>query len=161
MKELLPTEELRYDMSQFYSLKAVLEELLGHRVYLRLKETGTLRDWQDVLQKLLRAIELAITSSVEIADDDWFADIDSALELGRTQIAESKTVADLFASLSATLARLVFLQIGFFPLGRQQKETIPLTKGWWTLTSVRTVQYVQNNKQRHTAQGLRKKRITP
>ncbi len=161
MKELLPTEELRYDMSQFYPLKAVVEELLGHRVYSRLKETGTLRDWQDVLQRLLRAIKLAIESSVDIADDDWFAEIDSILELGRTQIAESKTVTDLFARLSATLARLVFLQIGFFPLGRQQKETIPLTKEWWTLTSVRTVQYVQNNKQRHTAQGLRKKRITP
>jgi len=107
------------------------------------------------------AIGLAITSSVEIADDDWFVDIDNILELGRTQIAESKTVTDLFASLSATLARLVFLQIGFFPLGRQQKETIPLTKEWWTLSSVRTVQYVQNDKQRRTAQGLRKKRITP
>ena len=161
MKELLPTEELRFDMSQFYPLKAVLEELLGHRVYSRLKETATLRDWKDVIQKLLRAIKIAIESTVGIADDDWFADIDSVLELGRTQIAESKTVTDLFASLSATLARLVFLQIGFLPLGRQQKETIPLTKEWWTLTTVRTVQYVQNNRQRHTAQGLRKKRITP
>src|SRR5713101_6556747 len=99
MKELLPTEELRFDMSQFYPLKAVLEELLGHRVYSRLKETATLRDWQDVIQKLLRAIKIAIESTVGIADDDWFADIDSVFELGRTQIAESKTVTDLFANL--------------------------------------------------------------
>jgi hypothetical protein len=161
MKELLPTEELRYDMSQFYPLKAVLEELLGHHVYSRLKETGTLRDWRDVIQKLLRAIELAIESTVDIADEDWFADIDSILELGRTQIAESKTVTDLFACLSATLAQLVFLQIGFLPLGRQQIETIPLTKERWTLRSVRTVQYVQNRKQRDTARMLRNKRIRP
>ena len=161
MKELLPTEELRFDMSQFYPLKAVLEELLGHRVYSRLKETATLRDWKDVIQKLLRAIKIAIQSTVDIADDDWFADIDSILELGKTQIAESKTTTELFASLSATLSQIVFLQIGFLPLGRQQKETIPLTKEWWTLTSVRTVQYVQNNEQRHTAQGLRNKRIRP
>jgi len=56
MKNLLPTEGLRFDMSQFYPLKAVLEELLGHHVYLRLKETATLPDWKDVIQKLLRAI---------------------------------------------------------------------------------------------------------
>ncbi len=161
MKELLPTEELRYDMSQFYPLKAALEELLGHRVYLQLKETATFRDWKDAIQRLLRAIKIAIKSTVEIADDDWFADIDSILELGKTEIAESKTLTELFACLSATLSRMVFLQIGFLPLGRQQIETIPLTKERWILRSVRTVQYVQNDKQRHTSQGLRKKRITP
>jgi hypothetical protein len=128
---------------------------------LRLKETATLRDWKDEIQRLLRAIKVAIKSTVEIADDDWFADIDSILELGKKQIAESKIATELFAYLSATLARLVFLQIGFSPLGRQQKETIPLTKEWWTLTSVRTVQFVQNNKQRHTAQVLRDRRIRP
>ena len=157
----MPTEELRFDMSQFYPLKAVLEELLGHRVYSRLKETATLRDWQDVLQRLLRAIKLAIESTVDIADQDWFAEIDSILELGKTQIAESKTVTDLFACLSATLVRVVFLQIGFLPLGRQQIENIPLTKERWTLRSVRTVQYVQNRKQRDTARMLRNRRIRP
>src|SRR5216683_2135203 len=106
MKELLPTEELCCDMSQFYPLKAALEALLGHRVYSRLKETATLRDWKDEIQRLLRAIKIAIKSTVEIADDDWFADIDSILEIGKTQIAESKTAAELFACLSATLARL-------------------------------------------------------
>jgi hypothetical protein len=117
--------------------------------------------WGELPGWLLRAIKVAIKSTVEIADDDWFADIDSILELGKKQIAESKTATELFAYLSATLARLVFLQIGFSPLGRQQKETIPLTKEWWTLTSVRTVQFVQNNKQCHTAQVLRDRRIRP
>jgi len=161
MKELLPTEELRYDISQFYPLKAVLEELLGHRVYSRLKETATLRDWKEAIQKLLRAIKVAIQSTVDIADDDWFAEIDSILELGKTQIAKSKTATELFASLSATLARLAFLEIGFVPLGRQQRETIPLTKEWWTLRTVRTVQFVQNSKQRDTARVIRNKRIRP
>jgi len=108
MKEPLPTEELRYDMSQFYPLKAALEELLGHRVYLRLKETATVRDWKDELQRLLRAIKIGIKSTVEIADDDWFADIDSILELGKTEIAESKTATELFAGLSALLSGWCF-----------------------------------------------------
>src|SRR5579872_1574344 len=158
MKNPLPTEDLRYDMSQFYPLKAALETLLGHRVYLRLKETATLRDWKDEVQKLLCAIGVAVKSTVEIAEGDWFEEIDSTLKRGQNYVAASKSVTALFAHLAATLAELVFIQLGFLPLGRQSKETIPLTKGWWTLNSVRSVQYVQNNNQRHTAQELRDKR---
>jgi hypothetical protein len=44
---------------------------------------ATLRDWKDEIQRHLRAIKMAIKSTVEIADDDWFADIDSILELGK------------------------------------------------------------------------------
>jgi hypothetical protein len=158
MKSKLPTEELHYDMSQFYPLKATLEELLGHRVYLRLKETATLREWTQEIQKLLRAIKIAVKSTIEVADDDWFSDIDKILELGNKLVADSKTVTSLFADLSAILTRLVFLQIGFLPLGRYKQDVIPLRKEWWTLNIVRTVQYVQNDAQRHNAQLLREKR---
>ena len=157
MKTTLPIEELHYDMSQFYPLKAVLEQLLGRRVYLRLKETGTLRDWKVELRKLLRAIKLSIKLTVEIADDQWFVDVYNTLELGQKQIGDSKTVTALFAHLSATLTRLVFLQIGYFPSGRYHKQTIPITKEWWTLKGVRTVQYVQSGEQRRVA-GERQKR---
>jgi len=159
MKAPLPTEELRYDMSQFYPLKEVLEKLLGHRVYLRLKETGTLRDWKAEIRKLLLAIKTAIESTIELADDDWFAEVDSILEYGEKRIQDSKTITQLFAYLSATLTKLVFLQIGFFPSGRFKREIVPLTKEWWTLNPVRTVQYVQNRKQRACAQRLRDKKI--
>jgi hypothetical protein len=159
MKTALPTDELRYgDMSQFYPLKAALEQLLGHRAYLRLKETATLRDWKEEIQKLIRAIKIAIESTVEIADGDWFSDIDKILELGKNQITTSKNVTALFANLSAMLVRLVFLQIGFLPLGRQGNNTVRLTKDWWTLNYVRTIQYVQNSEQRHKAKLLRGKR---
>ena len=47
---------IRYDMSQFYSMKDVLEQLFGKRVYLRLKETASLKDWKDSTIKLLNAI---------------------------------------------------------------------------------------------------------
>ena len=147
-----PIEELRYDMSQFYPLKAVFEQLLGKRAYQRLKETGTLRDWKDQSQRLIKAIQLAIKSTVEIADDGWFSDIHSTLELGNKKIASSKTITALFANLSATLTRLVFLQIGFFPT-RGSTETIPLTRQYWTLKSVRTVQYVQTIAQRDTVRN--------
>jgi len=157
MKKALPTEDLRYDMSQFYALKEALGTLLGNRVYLRLKETATLQDWKDAVRKLLKSIDVAVKSTVEIADSDWFEEIDNILELGRRRVAASKSVTALFAHLAATLTQLVFIQLGFLP--RQRKDTIPLTKRWWTLNSVRSVQYVQNNNQRKTAQELRDKRI--
>lgn len=157
MQKLLPTEELRYDMSQFYPLKAALEGLLGHGTYMRLKETGTLRDWKQEVNKLIRAIRIAVESTVAIADDEWFEEIDSILELGESHIAASSTVTELFAHLSATLTKLVFLQIGFLPLGRKTRGAVPLTKQWWTLNTVRTVQYVQNGNQRRTAQERRDK----
>jgi|SRR5208283_4755032 len=158
MKAPLPTEELRYDMSQFSSLKGALEELLGHRVYLRLKETATLSDWKAEAKKLLRAIKLSVKSSIKIADDDWFVDVDGILEHGERGVTSCNSITALFAILAATLTRLVFLQIGFLPLGRQQTETIPLKKGYWTLDKVRTVQYVQNDEQRQAAQMLRERR---
>jgi len=158
MKTSLPTEELRYDMQQFYPLKAALEELLGHRAYLHLKETATLRDWKEQIRKLIQAIKIAIKSTVEIADDDWFEDIDKILELADGLISASNNVTGLFANLSAALARLVFIQIGFLPLGRQRIDSVRLTKEWWTLNKVRTVQYVQNNEQRYNAQLLRDRR---
>lgn len=159
MKTSLPTDELRYgDMSQFYPLKAALEQLLGHRTYLRLKETATLRDWKEEIQKLIRAIKIAIHSTVEIADDDWFSDIEQILELGKEQITVSENATALFANISAMLVRLVFLQIGYLPLGRQGNNSVRLTKEWWTLNYVRTIQYVQNSEQRHKAKLLRDKR---
>jgi hypothetical protein len=152
------TEEIRYDMSQFYSLKSVLEKLMGHSVYMRLKETATLSDWQEEVQKLLLSIKMAIKSTVEIADNEWFDEIDVILESGEKDIVSSKTVTELFARFSATLTQVVFLQIGFLPLGRQGQKTIPLKKEYWTLNKVRTVQYIQSNIQSHEAQKLRDKR---
>ena len=74
---------------------------------------------------------------------------------------ELHAATELFASLSAPLARLVFSEIGFLPLRKQQMETVPLTRECRTLRSVRTVQFVENNEQRHTARVLPDKRIRP
>jgi hypothetical protein len=157
MKRPLATEGIHYDASQFFSLKTTLETLLGERTHMRLKGAASLRSWKDEVLKLLRAIEVSVKSTVEIADTDWFEEIDSVLERGRVDIARSKSATSLFANLSSTLTELVFIQLGCFPKGRR-RETIPLTKRWWTLRWVRSVQYVQTNIQRQTAQELRDKR---
>jgi hypothetical protein len=142
MKRASLTEDIRYDMSQFYPLKAVLEELLGKATYDRLKETANLRDWKAETTKLLKAVEIAITVTVRIADKSWHDEVRDILELGRKHIADSKSITALFAHLSATLTRLVFTQIGFFPSGGYRHRVVPLAPKRWKLDPVRTVRYV-------------------
>jgi hypothetical protein len=62
---------IRYDMSQFYPLKAVFEQIFGKRAYRKLKETATLSDWKVETKKLLKAIELSIVETVKVADADF------------------------------------------------------------------------------------------
>jgi hypothetical protein len=148
------TEEICYDMSQFYPLKGVLEQLFGKNTYDRLKETANLRDWKVETTRLLKAIEIAIAETVRVADETWHGEIHDILELGRKEIGTSKSVTALFSYLSATLTRLVFTQIGLLPtLGRWHRDrVVPLRRKYWKLDAVRTVQYVQSIDQRQTLQ---------
>ncbi len=146
----LPREEigLRYDMSQFYSLKAVLEEVLGHPVYLKLKETGTLADWRKATTRLLDAIQLSIASTVLVADQNWRDEIASLVLHGKETIKGCDRAGDLFAALTAILIRLVFLLIGNVPSRYRYRRTAPLTADFWTLNQYRSVQYVQTAEQK-------------
>jgi hypothetical protein len=144
---------IRYDMSQFYPLKAVFEQILGKRAYRKLKETATLSDWKVETKKLLKAIELSIEETVKVADADFYKEAKQVLELGHAHIKSAKDISDLFASLSATLTRIVFLQIGYIP-AHDRVESVSLTPKNWNLACVRSVQYVQCTEQKET-----KKRI--
>ena len=139
-------DSIRYDMSQFYPMKAVLEQVFGKTCYRKLKETATLKDWRVESVRLLRAIELAINTTIEVADREWRAEVKHVLDLGHRHLVGATTIADLFAHLSATLTRLVFLQIGQIP-NRCLVESVPLTRKYWQLDDYRSVQYVQSDSQ--------------
>ena len=145
--------DIRYDMSQFYPLKAVFEQILGNRAYRKLKETATLSDWKIETKKLLKAIELSIIETVKVADSEFFNETKQILELGNALIKNASDISELFASLSATLTRIVFLQIGHIP-AHGSVEQVSLTQRNWNLACVRSVQYVQNAKQKETAELL-------
>lgn len=148
---------IRYDMSQFYSMKDVMEQLFGKRAYLRLKETARLKDWKDSTIKVLNAILLASESSIVVADDDWRNEITDAVKLGVKLISSADHISDLFSSLAATLTRIAFVQIGCMPNHRSQQKTVPLTKDWWTLSRFRSVQYVQTEAQKAALVPVREK----
>lgn len=144
-------------MSQFYSMKDVMEQLFGKRAYLCLKETASLKDWKDYTLKLLDAILLATESSIAVADDDWRNEITDAVKEGVKLISYADHISDLFSALAATLTRIVFVQIGCMPNHRLEQKTVRLTKEWWTLSHFRSVQYVQSEAQKAALVQAREK----
>ncbi|MGD0859622.1 MAG: hypothetical protein ABR912_09905 [Terracidiphilus sp.] len=149
---------IRYDMSQFYSMKDVMEQLFGKRAYLCLKETASLKDWKDSTIKLLNAILLATESSIAVADDDWRNEITDAVKRGITLISSADHISDLFSCLAATLTGIVFVQIGCMPNHRSEQKTVRLTKDWWTLSHFRSVQYIQSEAQKAALVQAQEKR---
>lgn len=146
-------DDIHHKMSQFYPMKAVLEMLFGRRCYMKLKEAGDLKDWKHETQRLLRAIEFSVNANVEIADQEWRSDVTDVLELGRTYVTNAESITDMFAHLSATLTRLVFLQLGQMP-NHHSAEAVPCIKQNWQLNQFRSVQYVQNTEQAAAVESL-------
>jgi hypothetical protein len=60
--------------------------------------------------------------------------------------AKAKLIDELLSGLSAALIRIVFLQIGAVPNRRRDKK-VSLTPDNWRLNDLRTVQYIQSNRQ--------------
>mgnify|MGYP001608505597 FL=1 len=148
---------IRYDMSQFYPLKAAFEQILGKRSYRKLKETAGLSDWKVETTKLLKAIELSIVETVKVADTEFYEEANQIIELGRVHIKNAKDISELFASLSATLTRIVFLQIGYIP-AHGRVESLSLIQKNWNLACVRSVQYVQSTAQKETAKRIEERK---
>ena len=134
-------------MSHMYALKSSIEDLLGNRAWLELKETTSTTSWRRYVFKLLDAIELSVETTVLIKDEEWMQEVRFNLDHGRelTKIAKSPEAA--IAALSATLLRQVFLQLGSAP-SRKTAESVPLKPQNWDFSGFRSVQYVQSPRQK-------------
>ena len=149
--------DIRFDLAQFYPMKGVLENILGRSTYRKLKDYAELSDWEDALEKLLNAILLSINTTILIADDDWLQDVEKIVVSGKESLRQSKNSADLFASFSATLTKIVFLQIGFIP-DRYSSEKVPLVPSNWKLDVFRSVQYIQSNNQKQSLKQYKERK---
>ncbi len=146
--------EIRFDMAQFAQLKAVIEHTLGTRAYHRIKDAGPLQEWKKQLTRLLLAMQLSVEDTIQVVDDDWREEIKAVFEDGQQLLKESENISELFSRCSATLSKLVFLQIGFIPY---RTTTVELRKGKWNLAHHRSVLYVQTGGQRNRYQEFRAK----
>ncbi|MEO8341469.1 MAG: hypothetical protein ABI604_17485 [Nitrospirota bacterium] len=137
-------------------MKAIFEEILGRASFMKVKDYGPLKSWKAEVIRLLQAVALSINATVEVADEEWKEEINSEIEHGILRAASSSEIDELFSDLSATLAKVVSLQIGFVPRGHRSVKRVALTPRNWKLNPVRSVQYVQNEQQRTTQKRLQK-----
>ena len=130
-----------------YALKSAIEDLLGKRAWLELKETTSTTTWRRYVLKLLDAIELSVETTVLIKDEEWMQQVQSNLNHGRELNRIAKNPEDAIAALSATLLRQVFLQLGSTP-SRKTAASVPLKPQNWDFSGFRSVQYVQSPRQK-------------
>jgi hypothetical protein len=140
--------EIRADLAQFYPLKALLENVLGRHSFSRVKDYAPLSTWKAEVTRLLNALELSIRATIIVVDDPWKLEALEILQHGRQGVARAKSIDELFACLSASLAELSFHQLGLVPRGHASVDSVPLTLRNWNLASVRSVQYVQTPAQK-------------
>ena len=138
---------MRHDLSHMYALKSAVEDLLGRRAWLELKEATSLGTWRKYVYRLFDAIELSVATTIVIRDDDWAREVHENIEHGRELAKIAKDTDDLVSALSATLLRQVFLQLGTCP-SRKTAEAVPLKADRWDLSGFRSVQIIQTPKQR-------------
>ena len=151
--------EIHADLSQYYPMKAVFEQILGKASFMKVKDYGSLSSWKAETVRLLKTIEYSIDITVEVADEDWRAEIHTEIQHGITTIQAASEIDELFSNLSAALVRVVFLQIGFLPLGHSiLRYTPPLIPRNWKLNPVRSVQYVQSKQQLLTQRRIKEAR---
>jgi hypothetical protein len=148
-RRLTPPEAgIQARIEHLYPLKSLFEQLLGRPAFMQIKMGGSMKNWRHVSCRLLDAVQMAVTSTVTVADDDWFRDVREEIARGKDAIRQIETVDNLVAYLASTVTRLVFIQLGNQPTRSISLKTVPLTPDWWTFRSRRSVQYVQDAKQR-------------
>ena len=140
--------EIRFDLSQYYPMKAVFEEVLGQKSFAKIKDCGSLKTWKEESIRLLNALFASITATVLVCDDEWVTEIQTQILLGISRLSSSSEIDEMFSCLAATLARITFLQVGFIPTGHREIDRVPIAPRHWKLDLVRSVQYVQNSTQR-------------
>ena len=149
---------MRHDTSHMYALKSSIEDLLGNRAWLDLKETTSAATWKRYILKLIDAIELSIETTVQVKDEEWMCEIRSNLDHGRELARVAETPEDAIAALSGTLLRQVFLQLGSAP-SRKTASSVPLKPQNWDFSGFRSVQYVQSPKQREVLFLSKQRRV--
>lgn len=146
--------EIRADLSQYYATKDLFEKILGRAAFMRVKNYGPLSAWRKNYIKLLRAVGVAAEVTVEVADADWKKEVSELIAHGIERLTTSRSIDELHAAAAATLGELAFLQLGFVPKGNCDVANVPLNACNWKMNPVRTVQYVQTDKQREAQKRM-------
>lgn len=111
---------------------------------------------EEVLRRLLSAIEVSAKSTVEIAGEFWFEELSGEVGHGKEMVRLSEDFEQLISNLPASLGSISFLQLGLVPR-RLTVESVTLRHSSnWKLDRYRSVQYVQNFEQQKNSHNKRK-----
>ena len=139
---------MRYNQEDAYRLKNLAENLFGQDAWYNLKHCQDIRVWKRYSKRILSAISASIKSTVEVADDLWFEEIEREISRGKETIDSSNSLDLVFANLAASLGNISFIQIGAVPLRYRKKNVVTRPGSNWKLNKYRSVQYVQNKEQK-------------
>jgi len=135
------------EYTKYISVKSTIEGLFGSDAWYALKETNNIPTWRRYAQKVLRAVRLAITDTVEICDREWLEQVRARLDRGIEEIGREKAIDEIIGVLAATMIEVSFLQIGVLP-HCSDKISTPLRQGAWKLNGHRSVVYLQTKEQK-------------
>jgi hypothetical protein len=136
------------EYTKYLPFKSVLESLFGRDVWYALKESNHLPTWRKYGVKTLKAVLIAINSTVEVADEQWREDIAKTIADGISKIEKEKDIDEIIAALAATMIKVSFLQIGLMPDKRGSAKSTILRQEAFQLNSFRTVIYTQTETQK-------------
>ncbi len=134
--------------TKYLPLKSALEDLFGSDAWYALKESNRLGTWRKYAERTLKAVELSITDSVEIYDEEWMEEVFSCLRNGMEQLKLATAIDDVVGVLAGTMVEMSFLQLGYMPRRKGKSGPYPLRKGEWRLNGFRSVAYLQTKEQK-------------
>lgn len=140
-----------YQLENAYALKSLIEQLFGSDAWYEVKHCEDLRVWKKYSKRILSAISASVVSTVSVADDAWFTEMENEISRGKLLIEESNSLDLVFANLSAALECISFLQIGMKPI-RTTKNVAARPGQNWNLSQFRSVQYVQDSDQKKASE---------
>lgn len=151
---------IKHGLDHFYTMKAVIEHLFGNAEFMKVKMTASMPEWRKQTCKILDALALSIKSTVRIADELWFEEVNDFVAYGKAGIVRSETLDEVFAHFGAAMTKIAFTQVGLMP-SRSGSKKVAMTADWWTLDQLRSVQYVQNPAQKEAVAAVRARRSRP
>ena len=151
---------MEYNLESAYGLKSLVENLFGNKAWLEIKHATDVKTWKKYSIKILSAIEFTAMSTVEIADSEWFKELNVLVEFGKKRINSSKSTEEIFAALSASIANISFFQLGRLPNNTRCKQITLRHQGNWKFNEFRSVQYVQNKEQAFAKEQFNKSRAS-
>lgn len=133
--------------TKYTRVKSAIEGIFGSDAWYALKESNHVPTWRRYAQKVLRAIRLSITDSIEVYDQEWLDQVCVCLDRGISDIGQENEIDEIIGVLAATTIEVSFLQIGSLP-HCSERTSVPLRKGSWKLNGHRSVVYLQTKEQK-------------